>query len=462
MEDPPLNRPQHGVSRREFIASMLRGGLATALTFSARFAFAQKPSPPRNLRLRSQKQLLTASDFTFLGMFKFPDNDNWNYANGPIALRIVNGARRWISIAQDGSSPREIQEPDTLGLTLASAPSATETNLWADSLIFDWGGDDDAGQNGTRIGGLLWDEDWQVLWYTYYPYYHNGSHPFLGAVALKNDGSSVQYPGNGKCWTVDGDIIHTKRLNGWIVPLPSDLQSLVGGRKWAFGAGIIAQSSPCSYGPNLIALDKPALNRPYNQLLTGVPLLDFSNVSGLGTPEHYYRRDANYYKMGTSDSLYNSIENTGYWASSLDLVAGCAWVTKGNKNAVIYTGRLGHGALWYGDGPDYQNQGILDPCTEAHGFHAQSYDPNWWFFDPADLCAVARGRKKFWIPKDYLSINPKNYWSNLEYTCDIVYNGEMHGNAFFDSLTNRLYTLHGRAYNPNFSRLPVMHVWQVN
>lgn len=73
---------------------MFRGGLVTALTCSGRFAFAQKPSPPRNLRLRAPvtKALLTRQDFQFVGAFALPGSSNpvpclnGRYAGGQLRL----------------------------------------------------------------------------------------------------------------------------------------------------------------------------------------------------------------------------------------------------------------------------------------------------------------------------------------------------------------------------------------
>jgi hypothetical protein len=447
-----LKTSNSNISRRKFVTTTLQGGLATALAVSSRHSFGQRPNAPTNLRFGTGV-VVKPSDLTYLGMFRFPNESRWNYSLGPISLRIVNGERRWLA-SSINATVAEVREPDTLGTSVSTAPDATTVREWIAPYKYEWN-DSTAPSNGVVIGGFWWDQEQNVLWYTYYPYYAAGEHPFLGAVRLNDDGSVVKYG----CWSVTG--MSFRQVCNWILPLPQSIRSLVGNRVWALGATLIAMNTNCSFGPNLIALDKPALTQSTSQPLTGVPLVNYATGLGVSAPLYYCRRDTNYRVLGTSDSLRAPSGSEGFWASSVDMLAGCAWLDNGSRQGVVYPGRIGHGAVWYGTGTKYASE-ATDTCCPDQGYHAQVYDASWWIYDPANFCDVARGKLKPYNLKASSIFDPRTYWQGLQYPCDILYYGNGHGNVFFDSSTNRLYVMHPRTYNPEYSRLPTMNVWKLN
>ncbi len=107
----------------------------------------------------------------------------------------------------------------------------------------------------------------------------------------------------------------------------------------------------------------------------------------------YYEDEGNF-KM---DNYHHSDE----WS-------GGAWLTAGNKTAVIFVGTKGAGDCWYGD--------ANGPCLECEG------ERGWWstsfkgqviFYDPADLAAVADGTRQPYQPQPYAALDIDPYLYNV-------------------------------------------------
>jgi hypothetical protein len=71
-----------------------------------------------------------------------------------------------------------------------------------------------------------------------------------------------------------------------------------------------------------------------------------------------------------------------------DIWAGGAWIEAGDKSAVLIFGRKGLG-------PNYYGPGNLD-CDPYKGWHADPYEPQILFYDPADIVKVREGAMKPW------------------------------------------------------------------
>jgi len=145
---------------------------------------------------------------------------------------------------------------------------------------------------------------------------------------------------------------------------------------------------------------------------------------------------------------------------------GGAWLTAGERSAVIFVGTKALGKEWYG----FAN-GMVWPhdCTEQNncpeppewpyddrGFWAEGYEAQIVFYDPANLAAVATGQMETWEPQPYaiLSIQDVLYEPELNFA---DYKRDLVGAAAFDRVNSFLYV---------FERLAdeyksVVHVWQV-
>ena len=145
---------------------------------------------------------------------------------------------------------------------------------------------------------------------------------------------------------------------------------------------------------------------------------------------------------------------------------GGAWLTAGDKSAVIFVGTKAIGSAWYG----YANGVVWEyGCDETNtcpempawpyedrGFWAEDYQAQIIFYDPADLAAVARGELETWQPQPYATLVLDSYLidpelDHAEYKRDLV------GAAAFDRGNGLLYIIE-RLVDEYKS---VVHVWQV-
>jgi hypothetical protein len=105
--------------------------------------------------------------------------------------------------------------------------------------------------------------------------------------------------------------------------------------------------------------------------------------------------------------------------SHADEWSGGAWLTVGDKSAVIFVGTKAVGKTWYGfaNGVVYPTSG--DPNERVPPVPPWPFDVRgWWseqisaqiiFYDPRDLAEVARGRKKSWEPQPYARLAIDKY-----------------------------------------------------
>jgi hypothetical protein len=84
-------------------------------------------------------------------------------------------------------------------------------------------------------------------------------------------------------------------------------------------------------------------------------------------------------------------------ASDKDEWGGAAWLTSGNKSAVVFAGKKGFGKNYYGE----SNEG----CG-GKGYHVTGgFRPFMLFYDPADLAAVAAGTMDKGEPQPYATFD---------------------------------------------------------
>lgn len=157
-------------------------------------------------------------------------------------------------------------------------------------------------------------------------------------------------------------------------------------------------------------------------------------------------------------SLYNADDS--WW--------GGAWLTSGDKSAVIFTGTKGIGNAWYGfaNGVIWEYDcadrnpptcpQVPDWPYDSRGYWSENYQPWIIFYDPADLVRVANGDMATWDPQPYATLDLSAVFyepmiSLEEYKYDIA------GAVTFDRERGLLYV---------FERLAdeyrsVIHVWRV-
>ena len=149
---------------------------------------------------------------------------------------------------------------------------------------------------------------------------------------------------------------------------------------------------------------------------------------------------------------------TGYHHS--DEWSGAAWLTAGDRAAVVFVGTKGLGDCWYGfadgtvwpDDPPYPP--IPDPPYDQRGWWSDSFAARILFYDPADLAAVADGKKAAYAPQPYatLDIDQRLYQNRQEWQKERL------GAAAFDRQHGLLYILELFADGD----APLVHVWKVS
>lgn len=145
---------------------------------------------------------------------------------------------------------------------------------------------------------------------------------------------------------------------------------------------------------------------------------------------------------------------------------GGAWLTAGERSAVIFVGTKALGADWYG----FAN-GVVWPhdCAEQNacpqlpdwpydnrGFWAEAYQAQMIFYDPAELAAVASGEIETWTPQPYASLSLQEvlYDPDIDIT---RYRRDLVGAAAFDRANGLLYVIERLADGDK----SVVHVWRV-
>jgi hypothetical protein len=129
---------------------------------------------------------------------------------------------------------------------------------------------------------------------------------------------------------------------------------------------------------------------------------------------------------------------------------GGAWLTAGNKSAVVFVGTKGVGDCWYGcaDGTDEPPW----PPDCDRGWWSTGFVGQMLFYDPADLAAVARGEMETWEPQPYATLDIDEYLYHIESTQQKYHLGA----AGFDRERGLLYVFEPLADGDK----PLVHVWR--
>lgn len=147
--------------------------------------------------------------------------------------------------------------------------------------------------------------------------------------------------------------------------------------------------------------------------------------------------------------------------------SGGAWLTAGEKSAVIFVGTKAVGKCWYGFANGVVWPIDIDEKTVYPEVPPWPYDDRgWWsegvkaqiiFYDPADFAAVAKGEKKTYEPQPYasLDIDDHLFEPGFDHERKKRY---LLGAAAFDRARGLLYIIERRADRDEKS---LMHVWRV-
>lgn len=155
------------------------------------------------------------------------------------------------------------------------------------------------------------------------------------------------------------------------------------------------------------------------------------------------------------DSAYeeNPAAMNGYAHS--DEWAGGAWLTAGNKSAVVFVGTKGQGETWYGcaDGTVWPEEPPYPPDCPERGWWSTRFVGQMIFYDPVDLAAVAQGVMEPWEPQPYATLEIDNVLYNIQSERQKSHVGDV----AFDRQRGLLYVLEPLADGDR----SLVHVWRV-
>jgi len=207
-----------------------------------------------------------------------------------------------------------------------------------------------------EIGGMQIVND--RLHWTLFKYYNVAGHdyPSHGTSSLRIDGS----PADG-LWHLgpmesEDPQWHSYKHAGYIAQIPdAEAVQWFGGRNLMSGLQISTGLQYSSQGPALFAYHLPEPGTPSYTSLDAVPLLWYSQERPLA----------------------------GHHPA--DRWTGAAWLTLGDKQAVVIAGRKAHGAVHYGEPR-------ANDCYRYKGYHGSSYEVQMLFYTSAELIGTANGR----------------------------------------------------------------------
>jgi len=146
-------------------------------------------------------------------------------------------------------------------------------------------------------------------------------------------------------------------------------------------------------------------------------------------------------------SSYEGETNTMVNYHHSDEWSGGAWITAGNKSAVIFAGTKGYGNCWYGD-PN-------GPCINCdnRGWWSDEFRGEIIFYDPNELAAVANGSMQTYEPQPYASLNIDSFLFHIDSPQQLFHVGAI----CFDRQRGYLYVFQPFADGEK----PIIHVWHI-
>ncbi|MBM3498872.1 MAG: hypothetical protein FJX74_09400 [Armatimonadetes bacterium] len=159
-----------------------------------------------------------------------------------------------------------------------------------------------------------------------------------------------------------------------------------------------------------------------------------------------------YSSTATDSPPYHTL--TGYHHS--DEWAGGAWLTTGDRSAVVFVGTKGEGDCWYGlpDGTVWPEEPPYPPDPlNQRGWWSTRFVGRMIFYDPDDLAAVAAGTREPFEPQPYAALNLDPQLFAVRATQQKHHVGDV----CFDRARGLLYAMEPFADGER----PLVHVWSV-
>jgi hypothetical protein len=223
-------------------------------------------------------------------------------------------------------------------------------------------------------------------------------------------------------------------VNDYLLDIPKAWANAhVGGRR--LGTGRFRDGGWGGQGPALFACG-PWLQGnppPPDTVLQATPLLLYSSTATDQPPYHTMR----------------DYHHSDQWASA-------AWLTAGEREAVVFVGTKGIGDCWYGlpDGTRWPEEPPYPPDPFGQrGWWSTGFVGRLLFYDPDDLAAVAHGARHPYQPQPYATLDIDQYL----YGVHSSQQKDHVAAASFDRARGRLYVFEPRADGDK----SLVHVWAV-
>jgi hypothetical protein len=494
------NRIASPIGRPRFLMTFAAAAILVPIVLLGLSMRARATTPTPSL-CYSHQSTLTASDITYLGAIRMPQSGvDTTFATGGMAGRIVNGQVHLFVYGNHNSSNDpvyEIADPGSgYSTDYTQAPRATLVTNWGDVFHGKRTSWDASGAALTLQyvypGGLYWNENRQLLYWTYNDAYNVTGRPDwgLGGSSLDNPATaqSTAY-GPWRTMATDGDgaTFYGAWRCSYMFANPTDGSMMC-------GSTIQSGNSRAPWGPD--AYGGQAWPSPTTPGGYGSPDLNLSNRY----LEYYYMANtnsANYvdqngavhgqlrsFRRTTEQPVWEQLSGNlslranpalnsgvGSWAE-VDGTTGAIWLELANKRGVIYAGRLAGAASqnpadctnaaheWYANASVHPplgacSHGCLPPVAITGPVTTAAF-PSFIVFNPDDLLAVRGGSKT-----DY-STDPTSV-IDLErtygiHTADIKVVGAAKGIAgfYFDPIRKYLFVISAQLLES------LIHVFAIN
>jgi len=392
--------------------------------------FTPPPVEQPTLAPAIQITLLQPGDLQYTGAFRLPEYDEvgWNYGGDALAYypggdpdgpddgfpgSLFGTGHDWYQEVSEISIPQPIIADDVSALNRAKTLqdfANIRGNLYP-TLDFEI----------PRAGLEILGDQLYFCWGQHYQESPSPSHGWASLDLSNPDPVGAWYIGEYSNYAT----------NDYMFSIPQDWQaSHAPGMQLATGR--FRDGGWSGQGPALFAFNPtpPA----GGSRLDAVPLLLYDDSYEEGGP--------------TMDNYHHSDE----WS-------GGAWLTAGDRSAVVFAGTKGTGAYWYGfaNGVTWPDEApyppIPPPPNDDRGWWSTAFEGQILFYNPADLASVAQGDMAAYDPQPYAVLKVDDFLLGVES------DQQKHhlGAAAFDRERGYLYIFEPLADGDQ----PVIHVWKV-
>ena len=401
------------------------------------------PSRPVRHSARLHDEMITPGNFKYLGAFRPPhiENDGVTFGYGGWAMAYRPDGD---PDSDDDGFPGSLyivghQQHQKVAELSIPAPYVSKLKN-ADQLpvadVLQSFGDITGGLQASlsegssepfQIGGMI-VTDGQLHW-TLHKYYNveGVDYPSHGVTDLDLSSFSAEGPWHLGPMRSGRPEWHSYKHAGYIMEVPdAAADQWFGGRNLISGLQISTGLQYSSQGPALFAYRLPDGDVAAGQSLSALPLCWYSEQNPM--PGHH----------------------------PADRWTGGAWLTLGDKQAIIVVGRKSHGAVYYGEPRP-------GDCSPYKGYHGPPYDVEVAFYSPASLIHAAHGQSPA------LGLSPWLRWDTafdggslsqyLFPTC-----GQDVGGIAYDRERNLIYLAQIDAaltQDNQWEPLPVIHVFRI-